>query len=101
MSRHGQWIRILTLHCETASELASQEMDEPLGFPDRMALRAHVLICRSCRRFKRQLSWIRVAARALDRDRADSAEQATLSAEARRRITQALREEKKGDGPPL
>ncbi len=100
MSRLGRWTRILTLHCETATELASQDMDEPLGVADRLALRAHVLICRSCRRFNRQVRRIRVAARALDHDRAASAEHATLSTEARRRIAQALHEEETGDGPP-
>jgi hypothetical protein len=98
VSRHGRWTRILTLHCETASELASQEMDEPLGFADRLALRAHVLICRSCRRFQRQLRWIRLAARS--RARAGSLDRTTLSSEARRRIAQALREAGKSDGPP-
>jgi hypothetical protein len=99
VSQHGRWSRILTLHCETASELASQEMDEPLGLADRLALRAHVLICRSCRRFQRQLRWIRLAARSHVRDK--PVDQATLSPEARIRIARTLREAGKADGPPL
>ncbi|APW62500.1 zf-HC2 domain-containing protein [Paludisphaera borealis] len=98
MSRHGRWTRILTLHCETASELASQEMDEPLGFADHLALRAHILICRSCRRFQRQLLWMRLAARS--RSRVGVLDQATLSPEARVRIAEALREGGNDDGPP-
>jgi len=90
----------LTLHCETATELASQEIDEPLGFADRLALRLHILICRSCRRFRRQLLRIRLAARSRAQARAGSLDQATLSAEARRRIAQAVREAGNADGSP-
>jgi hypothetical protein len=89
----------LTLHCETASELASQAMDEPLGLADRLALRAHVLICRSCRRFRRQLLRIRRAARSRALDPVDSIDRATLSPQARDRIARALRGAGTDDGP--
>jgi len=99
VSQPGRWTRILTLHCETASELASQAMDEPLGLADRLAIRAHVLICRSCRRFRRQLLWIRRAARSRSLDPADAINQETLSPQARDRIARALREAGIDDEP--
>lgn len=84
-------ILILTLRCEAASALASQELDEPLTAAERLALRGHLLACRSCRAFRRQLRLIREAARragpALDPDAVGG-----LSPEGRARIARALRD---------
>jgi hypothetical protein len=57
-------LRILTLHCDEASALASQAMDEPLDLPERLALGGHRLVCAPCRRFARQLRLLRLAQRA-------------------------------------
>lgn len=102
MSRQGRgrWSRILSLHCDAATELVSQELDEPLGLADRLALRSHILICRSCRRFQRQVRRIHQAARTLERARAAAVAEEMLSPEARRRIVQALREGAPDDGAP-
>jgi hypothetical protein len=89
-----QWnglVHVLTLRCEAASELSSRELDEPLTRLDRAALWCHLLACRSCRRFRRQLWLIR---RAVRRDRtlgagADGDE--GLSPEARTRMARAIR----------
>jgi hypothetical protein len=54
---------VLTLHCEAASELSSRELDDALPFVDRVALRCHVALCKSCRRFRAQIRWIRKALR--------------------------------------
>ncbi len=45
-------LRVLTLHCEAASELSSRELDDSLPRLDRAALLCHVLACRSCLRFR-------------------------------------------------
>src|SRR5271157_3962610 len=93
MSWPGQLLKILTLHCEEASVLASRELDEPLGLAERLAVRGHTLVCRSCRRFRRQLQFLRVA---LNRRDAATQENETgqghdaLSPEARERIERAL-----------
>ena len=47
--------KILTLHCDEASELASQEVDGPLTLTDRLALHGHLLVCRACRIFRNQV----------------------------------------------
>ena len=52
MSRLNSLLRVLTLHCEAASELSSRELDESLPRLDRAALLCHVLACRSCLRFR-------------------------------------------------
>jgi hypothetical protein len=86
-------LQILTLKCEAASSLTSQEIDEPLGLPELLAVRGHLLVCRSCRRFRRQLQFLRLA---LHRQNArleqDEFEQDILSPEARARIERALME---------
>jgi hypothetical protein len=55
------------------SRLLSQRKDAPLGWVDRLHLRAHLFVCGDCRRFERQLMLLRLASRnlfgqALDRD---------------------------------
>jgi predicted anti-sigma-YlaC factor YlaD len=86
-------LHILTLRCEAASELSSRELDESLGVLDRVALRGHLLVCGSCRRFRAQIRLIRRAirhhARVLDQAGPDDW---ALSREARTRIAFAIRE---------
>jgi len=72
--------RILTLPCEEAARLMSDERDAALSRLDRMALRAHLLSCRSCKRFRRHLRVISVAAKSEER----------MPEEARQRISRAV-----------
>jgi hypothetical protein len=92
VSRLNGLLQILTLRCEAASELSSRELDEPLARLDRTALWCHLLVCRSCRRFRGQLRLIREAVgrsrQVLDETEADEG----LSPEARDRIARAIRE---------
>jgi hypothetical protein len=68
-------------------------MDEPLSWSDRLAWAGHLLVCRSCRRFRHQLTFLREAAR---RVAATDVSPATvdegLSAERRTRISKAIRD---------
>lgn len=91
-SRGLGWV--LTLRCADASELASRELDEPLSLLESLALRGHLLACSSCRRFGRQLRWIRTAARLRDRSPAVGPRPGddALSPEARERILRAIDE---------
>ena len=50
---------ILTLNCEEASRLLSENQDVYLTWDEQLALRLHLLICRSCRRYNKQLGFIR------------------------------------------
>lgn len=93
MSRRGGLLWALTLRCRTASELISQELDEPLDKMERVGLLGHLLSCRSCRRFRRQIRWIRMAVRHRDKSSAGPGpEEAVLTEEARRRIARAIQE---------
>ena len=84
-------MQILTLRCEEASSLASKELDEPLGLAETLALRGHVLLCRSCRRFRRQLQFLHAAMtrRGAEPD-GDGESQDALSPEAQARIERAI-----------
>jgi hypothetical protein len=93
VSRTNGLLQILTLHCESASELASRELDESLGGLERAALWGHLLVCRSCRRFRGQIRLIRAALRLRDRlPTAAEADETVLSEEARHRIARAIAE---------
>jgi hypothetical protein len=81
------------LSCKDATKLLSQSMDASLPVGKRIGLRFHLLICKFCVRYQRQLLLIREAARhlggAADHPEASSGE--NLSAEARDRIKKSLR----------
>lgn len=49
------------LSCREASELMSQELDRPLGWSERIGLRLHLLVCRGCSNFRRQMDFMRRA----------------------------------------
>jgi hypothetical protein len=52
-------LRILTLTCDQAAQLMSQQQDKPLNKAERWALSFHLLICRFCRKYNRQLKFLR------------------------------------------
>jgi hypothetical protein len=91
------WL-ILTIACEPSSRLASESFDRDLSLTERLAMRGHELVCRSCRRFHRQLVALREAIRR--RSLASAGLPESLSAEARRRIIQSLNAAWNGGSPP-
>ncbi len=88
---------VLTLRCEQSTRLVADSMDRRLTRAERWAVRLHALGCWSCRRFKRQVAFLREAARRRaaegepDADRRTQRASDTLSPEARRRIEASLR----------
>jgi hypothetical protein len=54
--------------CREISELASQKLDRELGFRERLALGLHFRICKGCRRFSRQMAFLRGALERLPED---------------------------------
>lgn len=53
------------MNCQNATGLVSQAQDRKLTLGERIRLRMHLLICRPCRQFERQLPQIRRAAKCL------------------------------------
>ena len=84
--------KILTLTCDESTRLVSESLDRELPAGERWAVRLHALSCRSCRRFRRQLLFLRDAVRrgagGMDADPLELG--AALSPEARERIKQSL-----------
>lgn len=50
---------ILTLTCDQAAELMSRAQEVSLSRPERWALSFHLLICKLCRKYNRQLKLMR------------------------------------------
>lgn len=78
----------LIKNCKETSVLVTQSLDRGLTFQERMAMKLHLMICRNCARFMKQMhlirSWLRIE---------NVAEQHGLTDEARERIASKLREE--------
>ena len=49
------------LSCKEAAWLISESMDRDLTFMQRLGIRAHLLMCKHCTRYRRQLLFIRDA----------------------------------------
>ena len=81
------------LRCREISKLVSESMERELSWRQRWQVWTHLMMCRLCAGFARQLRFLRHAARANpERLVADPAlPKATLSHESRQRIKAALR----------
>jgi hypothetical protein len=79
------------LNCKQASQLASQSMDEKLPLWKNMALKMHLILCRSGTNFTRQLYFLRKASR-----RSKTNLDFQLTEEARQRIANALKDMQNG-----
>ncbi|NJD61213.1 MAG: zf-HC2 domain-containing protein [Deltaproteobacteria bacterium] len=81
------------LSCRDVTRLLSRSMDASLPVGKRIGVRFHLLICKFCARYRRQLLLIRKAARHLAEaaDRPEGSAGEKLSAEARDRIRESLR----------
>ncbi|PSJ17649.1 hypothetical protein [Nitrosomonas supralitoralis] len=75
------------LNCKQASQLASRAMDEKLPLWKNIALKMHLILCRSCANFTWQLQFLRKASR-----RSKSNHSFLLTDEARQRITNTLKD---------
>lgn len=81
------------LSCKDATRLISESMDTALPVGKRIVVRIHLLVCRFCARYERQLLLIRETLRRLDAGRVRPEDPAGdgLSEEARDRIKRSLR----------
>ena len=50
---------VLTTSCDRSSRLLSDELERPLSRTERTALRFHLVLCRHCRRFRRNIRHLR------------------------------------------
>lgn len=81
------------LSCRDVTQLISRSMDTSLPIGKRIGVRIHLLMCKFCARYERQLLLIRETLRRLvvEEDRHEGPAGGILSAEARERIRKSLR----------
>src|SRR5882724_11396189 len=75
--------------CREASRLQSEALDRELSFPRRLGLALHLMVCKWCRRYGRQIRFLRDAAHEHPENLSEAAPQ-ELSPEARERIRQRI-----------
>ena len=83
------------LSCKDVTRLISESMDRSLPLGKRIGVRVHLLICKFCERYERQLHQIRETARNLvaTEERPGEPYGETLSEKARERIRRSLQEQ--------
>ena len=82
----------LSPSCRAAVRLQSDALDRPLALRQRLGLRMHLVLCRWCRRYGKQIKFLRAAAHdCVGHDALDTA--AALPPEVRERIKRTLREQ--------
>ncbi len=77
--------------CKDVTQKVSQSMDVKLPFHHHMAIRIHLLMCRYCARFHRQLMMLRKMSRHPERYLPDSQIPDNLSQETKERMKATLR----------
>jgi hypothetical protein len=77
--------------CKDVSQKVSQSMDASLPYHHHLAIRVHLLMCRYCSRFRRQLLMLRKMSRYVDSDPSGGEMTSELSIETKERIKERLR----------
>ncbi len=77
--------------CKDVSQRVSLSLDASLPLHQRLAVRMHLMMCRYCAWFRRQLIMLRKASRLMDDEPSTDETTPTLSNETRERIKKALR----------
>ena len=85
------------LSCRETTQLISESMERKLPLRRRVAVAAHILMCRFCSRYRKQLRFMEKAVDRLVESETEGGPPETtdtcLSPEARERIKQSLRRE--------
>jgi hypothetical protein len=82
------------LNCKQTSQLVSQSLDRRLTWKERLAVRLHLLICKYCARFNRQLLAMRAGLKRASQAIEDDTN-IQLPSDAKARIAKALEAEAK------
>ena len=79
-------------NCKKISEMVSESMDRKFPLHRRIMITVHLLMCRYCNRFKKQLVLLRIAVGLEETPEVDLDPPPSLSNETRERIKQAMRD---------
>ncbi len=74
------------LDCKQASQIISQSLDRNLTIRERFALKLHLLICKYCKLFSRQMQILRVAIKQMSAS-IENNHKIEMPSEAKKRIT--------------
>jgi len=89
-----RWVCDLSPSCKEATRLQSVVLDRTLTPVESFGLRFHLLFCRWCRIYGKQIRFLRSAAQAHASDDDQHSTQPALSSEARERIKRSLQSAK-------
>ncbi len=78
------------LNCKEATQLVSESLDRKLSFHQRIGIRIHLLMCKFCLRYDKQLMFLRKASRTQKMHEEDTKSYISLPPEARKRIKNFL-----------
>ena len=94
MSRVKAVWRLLNMPCDGVTRLASESLDRELCRLEKLALHSHLLGCAACRRYKKQVEFLRRAVGLLPREleNGETPPGLRLPEEARARMKRALEE---------
>jgi hypothetical protein len=87
-------LRRISPNCRETSRLQSESIDHLLTWPQRLGLRVHLLLCKWCRRYGKQIHFLRRASHEYP-DQVTGVAPSTLSPESRERLKRALRDQAK------
>ena len=85
----ARWVAELSPSCREASRLQSEALDHPLPFRRRLGLRIHLLLCKWCRRYGKQVGFLHKTVHDHPEEMTHCVPQ-KLSAEARERIKRRM-----------
>jgi hypothetical protein len=77
-------------NCKEVTRMVSESMDRKLPLHQRMGIRVHLLMCKFCSRYRKQLLILREAMRLQERYVEDTGSLITLPSEARERIKRSF-----------
>lgn len=89
---HPDAVSITMLSCKEVARLISESLDRKLAWHERVQLRIHLLLCSSCSSFRKQMQFLRRAARSCAVAGKDVAPASSpgLSTNGKERLKQAL-----------
>ncbi|MBD3219504.1 MAG: hypothetical protein GF310_14635 [candidate division Zixibacteria bacterium] len=82
------------ISCDEASRLASKSLDTKLTPGEKMRMKMHLMACRFCRSFEKQIHAIRSILRSKSKEMTEDTEEKSLSTEARERLENSIKENK-------
>ena len=77
-------------NCKEVTRMVSESMDRKLPLHQRMGIRVHLLMCKFCSRYRKQLLILREAMRLQEKYVEETKPSLTLPTEARERIKRAF-----------